>query len=195
MTGVEKIIAKIEQDSLAKSEELLARAEAQAGEVLAQAAAQAREASQAAIAAAREKAGTDVEAARARVAVTEKRALLRAKNEVIGEMVASALARLRALPAEEYFAVLAKLAAEYAQPGQGTMRLSRRDLDRLPPDFAGGLKDIAVDPQPAAIEDGFILAYGDIEQNCTFGALAAARMDDIKDALHAYVFAGGADPV
>ena len=187
MTGADKIIEKITRDALAKSEEILARAEAQAEQALAQAAAQAQGASGTAIAAAEEKAASDIAAARSRTAMTEKRILLQMKNEVIGQAIASALARLQALPEAEYFNMLARLAAEYAQPGPGVMRLAQRDLDRLPPDFSPA--GVSISPQPAEIEGGFILAYGDIEQNCSFEALVSARLDDIKDALHAFIFA------
>jgi len=187
MTGTDKIIEKIHQDAQVKSEDILARAGAKAEELLAQAAAQAQEAFKTAIAAAEEKAASDMAAARSRTAMTEKRILLQMKNEIIGQMVASALTRLLALPEAEYFGILARLAAEYAQPGQGEMRLSQRDLDRLPPDFQPA--GVSISPQPAEIEGGFILAYGDIEQNCSFEALVSARLDDIKDALHAFIFA------
>ena len=189
MTGAEKIIEKITGDSLAKSEEILARANEQAGQVLAQAAAKAEESSRAAIAEAREKAAFGIASARSRTAQAEKRILLQMKNEVIQQVIASALARLKALPEAEYFGMLARLAEHHAQPGQGVMRLSQRDLDRLPASFAQGLAGISISPRPADIEDGFILVYGDIEQNCAFGALVSARLDDIKDALHARVFA------
>jgi len=193
MTGADKIIEKITRDAQAKSEEILARAEAQAEQTLAQAAAQAREASRTAMAAAGEKASFDIAAARSRTAMTEKRILLQMKNEVIGQVVASALARLQALPEAEYFGILVRLAAEYAShglpgvTGQGEMRLSQRDLDRLPPDFKPA--GVSISPQPAGIEGGFILAYGDIEQNCSFEALVSVCLDDIKDALHAFIFA------
>jgi len=189
MNGTDKIIEKITRDSLAKSEEILARANEQAGQVLAQAAAKAEESSRTAIAETREKAAFNIAAARSRTVQAEKRILLQMKNEVIQKVIASALARLKALPEAEYFGMLARLAVEQAQLGQGIMRLSQRDLDRLPADFIQGLADISVSPQAADIEDGFILAYGDIEQNCTFDALVSARLDDIKDALHACVFA------
>jgi len=68
------------------------------------------------------------------------------------------------------------------------MLLSQKDLDRLPAGFANRLGDITIAPQPVNISDGFILVYGDVEQNCTFDALVSARLDDIKDALNAYIF-------
>ncbi|MDR2687306.1 MAG: V-type ATP synthase subunit E [Oscillospiraceae bacterium] len=189
MTGIEKIIGTIERDGAAKCEEILAAARGQAEEIRAEAALQAARAAEAAIDEARRKAQSGAAAAGARTAQAEKRVLLQMKNEVIRQAVACALARLRALPEAEYFGALARLVAEHAQPGPGEIRFSRRDLDRLPAGFAQGLANLTVSPQPAGIEDGFVLAYGDVEQNCTFEALLSARLDDIKDALHAHLFA------
>lgn len=188
MTGADKIIETITQDGAAASEEILAAAKQQAQAILAQAKAQAAQASREALEQAQAKAAFEEEAAHARAPITEKRALLQAKNEVIAQVITSAAARLNALPAAEYFAVLAKLAAQHAQPGHGAMRLSQRDLERLPADFAAALADIEISPQPADIANGFVLAYGDIEQNCTFDALIAAQLDDIKDALNNFIF-------
>ena len=189
MTGIEKIIETIGQDSAARCEEILAAARNQAEAIRAEAVEKAARAAEAALAEAQQKAKSGAVAADARTAQTEKRILLRMKNEVIRQVIASALARLKALPEAEYFDTLARLAAQYAQEGQGEMRLSQKDLDRLPTDFAGKLANITIAPQPAGIADGFLLVYGDVEQNCTFDALSSARLDDIKDALHAHLFA------
>jgi len=188
MAGINKIIAKIKQDSAEQCESILSEAKKQAGVILADAMARAAQESEAAIAEARKKADFDVAAAGPRAAQNEKRVLLQAKNEVIGQVIASSLAKLKALPVSEYFDVLARLAVACAQDGPGEMRLSQKDLDRLPSDFAGQLKNITIASQAANIPDGFILVYGDVEQNCTFEALVSARRDDIKDALNAYIF-------
>ena len=189
MAGIDKIIETIAWDSAAKCEEILAAAKEQAGAILADAMARAAKESETAIAEARQRAELGIASAGPRAAQNEKRVLLQMKNEVIGQAVASSLAKLKALPEAEYFDVLARLAAEHAQPGQGEMLLSQKDLDRIPPDFAGKLENITIAPQAADIPDGFILVYGGVEQNCTFEALISARMDDIKDALHAHIFA------
>ena len=189
MTGIDKIIDMITQDSAAKCDEILAAANAQAEAVRAEAAETATKSAEAAIAEAQERGAFGISTADSRTAQTEKRILLQMKNEVIRQVIASALDRLKALPETEYFDVLARLAAEYAQPRQGEMLLSQKDLDRLPADFAGKLRNIRIAPRCAAISDGFILVYGDVEQNCTFDALIAAHLDDIKDALHAHIFA------
>jgi len=189
MAGIDRIIETIARDGAAKCEEILAGAKEQAGAILADAMAKAAKENEAAIAEARRRAELSIATAGPRAAQNEKRVLLQMKNEVIGQAIASSLAKLRNLPTEEYFDVLARLAVEHAQPGPGKMLLSQKDLDRLPADFANKLGDIAISPQPVNISDGFILVYGDIEQNCTFDALVSARLDDMKDALHACLFA------
>jgi len=189
MAGIDRIIETIAWDSAAKCDEILAAAKSQAEAIRAEAEAKAAQLNEAASAEARQRAELSIAAAGPRAAQTEKRILLQVKNEVIQQVITSALDRLRALPETQYFDLLTRLAAEHAQPGPGEMRLSQKDLDRLPADFAGRLGDITISPQPANISDGFILVYGDIEQNCTFDALVSARLDDMKDALHACVFA------
>lgn len=189
MTGTEKMIDTILQDAQREHEEILAQAKQQAGDIAAQAALQAEQESSAAVAAVQEKAAFDLASAQQRTAATEKRIVLQMKNEVIAETIAAAVQRLKTLPQADYFDMLAKLAQKHAMPGHGVMRFSQRDLERLPADFEKKLTDIEISQQPADITDGFVLVYGDIEQNCTMDALAAARLDDIKDALHAFIFA------
>ena len=187
MIGIDKIIDRIAGDSAAKCEDILAAAKEQAEAAKAEAVAQAKESRHTAIAAAQQKTQSDIAASGSRIAQGEKRALLQMKNEVIQQAIASALARLKGLPTAAYFDMLARLAAS-TQAGQGEMLLSQGDLDRLPADFAGKLGGIRIAPGPADISGGFILVSGEVEYNCTFDALAADRLDDIKDALHAFIF-------
>ena len=81
--------------------------------------------------------------------------------------------------------------------GKGRLLLSQRDLQRLPADFAdtlnGMLKNqgaqVHIGAQYAKIADGFLLAYGDIEVNCSFEALLEASLEQVKDALSRELFA------
>lgn len=188
MTGIDKIIETIAQDTKAKCGEILAAANEQAEKIKAEAAESAAQTARAAIDEARQKAERSLATAESRIGQSGNRILLQMKNEVIRQVIASALAKLKALPEMEYFDALAHLAALYAQNEPGEMRLSEKDLNRLPADFAGKLGNLSIAPKPADIADGFVLVYGDVEQNCTFDALISARLDDIKDALHAHIF-------
>ena len=48
---------------------------------------------------------------------------------------------------------------------------------------------VHIGAQYAKIADGFLLAYGDIEVNCSFEALLEASLEQVKDALSRELFA------
>lgn len=198
MTGLEQIIKQIESDAAASAasirkeadekavqitEEARRRGEARAQEIAAQAQQQAK----------------DVQSRAASAAALQKRQrILAAKQQIISELLDKSLQAMYSLPPGEYFADILKLASKYALPQAGEIYFSQKDLDRLPKGFekalaqvvpAGGSLTIAQDDQP--IDGGFILAYGGIEQNCSFQALFDAARDGLQDKLHALLFAGG----
>ena len=63
----------------------------------------------------------------------------------------------------------------------GTMLLSEKDFKRCPSDFASRLgSNISIEGSSAVTDGGFILKYGDVEINCTLGALFTAYADELK---------------
>ncbi|MBQ6021209.1 MAG: hypothetical protein IJL26_13630 [Clostridia bacterium] len=115
-------------------------------------------------------------------------AVLAAKNAKIDEVIARALAELKALPDAEYFEVLKALAVKYASNGSGVVRLSEKDLARLPESFAAELnaalgegKSLVIGGEGVDIDGGLILEYGKILWNCSFDSLAAEFAEDIRD--------------
>ena len=42
--------------------------------------------------------------------------------------------------------------------------------------------------EPRPIEDGFVLVYGGIEENCTFRALMDAKKDQLQDTVNQILF-------
>lgn len=196
MTGLEKIIEKIEQKSAARCEEILAEARALAADIEAKTAAQA----EMMLADARAKAALDAED-RLRMAESgaEQKArqiILAARIEAVNETLDAAAEALNAMPAQEYFDALISLAVANAAEGQGQLRLSSRDIARLPADFEQRLNaalaangaSVSVGTEPAPIENGFILIYGDIEINCSFEALLEAYRDELKETVCNIIF-------
>ncbi|MDY4254194.1 MAG: hypothetical protein SOX69_00505, partial [Oscillospiraceae bacterium] len=73
------------------------------------------------------------------------------------------------------------LAKKNLRNDKGTLCMSDEDIKRCPADFASRLGgNITVSSVPEKTDGGFILKYGDIEINCTFGALFAAYSDELK---------------
>lgn len=196
MTGLEKIIEKIEQKSAARCEEILAEARALAADIEAKSAAQA----ETMLADARAKAALDAED-RLRMAESgaEQKArqiILAARIEAVNETLDAAAEALNAMPTKEYFDALISLAVANAATGQGQLRLSSRDIARLPADFEQRLNEalaangasVFVGTEPAPIDNGFILIYGDIEINCSFEALLEAYRDELKETVCNIIF-------
>ena len=194
MNGLEKIAAQIRQQSQQEADTLIAQAqrEADAQVALAQTAAD-RAAAQAA-SAARSEADAEVTRASAASAADGRRQLLAEKQAQIASVLDEAVRRIAALPDTEYFDLMLRMAARAAQPGDGTVVFSAADLQRLPADFESRLNStiehgtLHVSAQPRAIENGFVLVYGDIEENGTLAAQMDARRAEMQDAVNRILF-------
>ena len=65
------------------------------------------------------------------------------------------------------------------QSGTGVMYISTSDKDRMPEDFVKKIEKIAkekngsitIEDSRDNVENGFVLVYGDIEENCQIKAL------------------------
>ena len=196
MAGLEKIIERIASDSAAKCDGIIFDAQNEAQKIKDAAAQQAADDQAAIVEAAKKEAKALVDMAESGAELEGKKNLLATRVEIINKAIDVASKKLGDMPDDEYFAALYALAKKYAQSGEGTMLLSKKDLGRLPKDFAKKINEglakgakISVAKDPADISDGFILVYGDIEINCTFEALIEDSRDAIKDELFSIIFA------
>ncbi len=131
MNGIEKITARIQEDSQKEIDEQLARARAEAADIIARYRAQA-EAEAADIVARGEKAAAERESRLASVDQLEcRKAVLGAKQEVIELAFRRAKEKLLALPQEEYVALLADLAVKASSTGREKLIFSQADRARV----------------------------------------------------------------
>ena len=107
-----------------------------------------------------------------------KQKYLEAKQKIISDIVNKAYNKMVNASDEEYFGYLIKMTEEYAQPTEGKMCLNKKDLERLPKDFQEKIN----------IENGMILDYGDIVENCTFDAVFHNKKDDLQDEINRFLF-------
>ncbi|MBQ9899477.1 MAG: V-type ATP synthase subunit E [Ruminococcus sp.] len=118
-----------------------------------------------------------------------KRRLLACRVECIDKAVARTVEKLNSLPDKEYFALLEKLITRRMTGENGTLYLGKRDLSRIPADFADRLNaaarshggSLTLSDTAADIADGFILEYGLISENCSFGAILEAEREGVRD--------------
>lgn len=197
MNGLKNILLKIEEDGSAEAarieKEAILHAEEYKAGVLETAKAEAGE-----IAAdAEKKAAVIDESAKSGCEAYIKRQELAARAQVINDFIGYAAEKIDGMDDGEYFDTLEKLIVKYAQNGEGELILNKKDSDRMPQDFMekvnkeiknGSVKKSAVTDDK--IKSGFIIRYGEIEQNCTFEALLEEKKDETKDAVFRLI--GGA---
>jgi len=197
MTGLEKILKAIEDEAQARADEIISEANKQAEQILS-AARQEGELEAGKIA---QKASEEVKSVLSRAesaaVLQERKAILEAKQQIINETIIKARASLSELSDKEYTDILIKLIKRYAHNEVGQIVFSANDKKRLPADFTDRLKQALADKTGAAltlsektadINGGFLLVYGDIEENCSFDALFEAAREDLQDKVNSFLF-------
>ena len=196
MTGLENILAKIEEDARARAEDIRAEAARQAAHIREQAQQEADIQRDTIASQGKQKAADTLAHAQSAAALAKRQAELAAKQRLINETIEAAREQLLALPTDQYFSLLQKLAVLHALPQAGQLILSPEDKARKPALFEEGLNAALSDPSASLtvaeitrpIDGGVILVYGGIEENCSFEALFSAHADELQDMVQALLF-------
>ncbi|MDL2219115.1 V-type ATP synthase subunit E [Ruminococcaceae bacterium OttesenSCG-928-O06] len=196
MTGLDKILQEIRDEAAAEAQQALAKAKAEADEILAAAKTES-DAKVAAIEAAATQDVADIERSQESAAALQRRQrTLAQKQTLLAETLDRALQALYALDEDAYFALLSRQAVKAAQPGEGILMLNEKDKKRLPAGFEKQVADalpagasLKVSDATRPIDGGFVLKYGDVEENCSFEAIFNARTDEFSDMIREVLFA------
>lgn len=197
MTGLDKILKHIEDDASVAAEAVIAQARNKADEITTAAKAEGEKLSAQIL----EKSKSEVLACLSRgesaALLQEKKMILNAKQQVINETIDKAKDSLIVLPAKDYFEVIIKMIQKYALAEAGEIIFSSYDKKRLPEQFEGTIAkalshktnaSLKISEQTRTISGGFILIYGDVEENCTFEALFLAAKETLQDKVGALLF-------
>ena len=131
MEGIEKITAKIAQDSQEEIARLTAETEEKVRAIQASAKAQADKETADTLARGKKAAQERLERLKSAAKMETKKLELAAKQEVLGEAFDLALDKLCALPEEEYIALLTRLALEASSSGREQLVFSPKDRARV----------------------------------------------------------------
>lgn len=120
-----------------------------------------------------------------------KRKILRCRVQLIETAIKKITDKLSELPDEEYFEIINRIVLQKIHSGDGKIYFRKKDLARLPTDFSERLSTnaqkingtIKISETPADIENGFILVYGRISENCTFTEILESQKDKVRDIL------------
>lgn len=196
MTGLEKIVAEVKDDASKESADILTEAKAKSDDILAAA-------QQDALKIADEvsrKSEKDIENYRKRMAssadLKKRTAVLTAKQETITQILDEAYEKMCNADTDEYFARIERMLALYVQPEKGEILFSEKDLERMPEGFAKKIEEAAeaaggsltLSKKGADIENGFVLVYGGIEENCTLRAVFDAKKEELTDKVHKILY-------
>ena len=124
--------------------------------------------------------------------LNRRRALLAARQDIITGILDKAYDRLDKQNDEKYFEMIIKLLRQNVQPLEGKIAFSSKDMKRLPSGFEAQCSEaaaavggrLALSDKPRDIENGFVLIYGDIEENCSLRAIFDASKDELTDLVH-----------
>ena len=196
MSGLEQIISIINTQGKTAETDILAKAEKKAEEILAEGKISADAAYEEQLKKANDICNKNIESAKSGAVALKNKAILSAKVEGIYSVINAAAERLNNLSDKEYFSVVLNLAVKHAHSGNGLILFNKKDLSRIPADFIKNLNSalkeknavLALDNSPAEIPNGFVLKYGDIEENCRFSALIDAKNEELKDGIAEILF-------
>ena len=190
MSGLDKILEHISREAQAETDQILASAKEAAEKILVSGRKEAEDTA----ASIRKQSELDVAAAVGRIQsnaqLSEKRIILQAKQDKIEEVFEKAQAFLDALDDSSYMDMIGRMINRYASGQKGEILFNRRDLGRLSDAVrsAAQAKNLRVGEEPAGVRGGFILSYGDIEENCSFDVLIAASREELQDKIGLLLF-------
>lgn len=204
MNGIEKITGQIDADVQKEIDAALDQARAQAKEIEARYESQAQTQGEAL----RRKGEQDAALRRERLVdvarLEARKALLAAKQDLVGQAFDLALKKLLELPDQEYISLLAKLAVSASRTGREQVILSQKDRSRYGKQAVTMANDmlakqagphadhtsmltLAEESRPMA--GGLILRDGRVETNCSFEVLIHLQRDALSAEVARALFA------
>ena len=189
MTGLESITEQIINEAEVKAKKVLAQAQIEADEIIAQAEKDGKE--QASNIAEKSDAICKDIIARAESAssLQIRKEVLKSKQEIITAMLKNAKKALLSMSDSEYCQLIVKLINKYSTEEKGEIAFNSNDVQRVKTienEFAK--HNLTLSKRNVNIDGGFILIYGDIEENCSITALFDGADEKLQDEVHSLLF-------
>lgn len=190
MAGLDKILEHIRLDAESEVKKVITEAEREASKIVEKA----KKDAAVHMEALSEKAQADyndkLKRGESAASLRERRMILEAKQEMIEEVINNAKESLYRLPDSEYFEVLANMAKKYSTGEKGQLLLNPADKKRVTGDFGKKIESagLILSEKTRHIDGGFVLEYGDVEENCSFEALFAAEKEVLQDKVGTLLF-------
>ena len=191
ISGLSSIIGQINREAVEAAEKITAKAKEDAKQIIKKATESANDK----IEAAKQKADivfkTEFEREETSAEHGMSQTILEEKQKLLDKSVANAAEKLKSLDVKEYFNFLQTLISKYAQNKNGELMLSENDIKRMPDTFNSFVSENYPElkiVKSKKIDAGFVIKYGDIEENCTIDALIEENIDSIKEKAYMKLF-------
>lgn len=190
MTGIENILSIISSQQKQTEKLIISAAEKKADGIITEGNEKAAKEYEEYLKKAKIQLSLDYDNAVSSVDAQMKRKALAYKVKCIDETIEKTIEKLSGLSDDEYFTVLEKLVSRKADSGHGILYLNKKDSARVTDGFKNTLDNlnIEISAEPADIENGFILSYGLISENCSFRAIIDAERDSVRDIISKELF-------
>jgi V/A-type H+/Na+-transporting ATPase subunit E len=194
------ILRKIREDAEEEVARILAEAEEQARKTLAAAEAEAEAESRSILLAAEVEAEEEKRRILALERLEARRNLLAAKREMIDEVYAGVMERLRGLEDAAYLALVSRLILEAVETGEEKVLITPGDRGRITPEFIAGLNSelersgkagsLRVEEAGRDLGGGVLLRGEWTEVNCSFTELLESVKEEMEPIIVRELFPG-----
>lgn len=198
MNGIEKITERIAQDASAEIQAVEAEAKAKCDEIAASSDKAAQEEYWKLVQQGTKDAENRLERLGSVAALEAKKKILAEKQALISETFDRAIELLLALPADEYTALLARLAADSASSGTEEIILSPADKEKYGAAVCQKANELlkargkdasfVLADETRNIRGGLIAKEGNIEVNCSFEVLVGSYKSELSSSVAEILF-------
>lgn len=196
MSGLEKIIARISEESARSSEEILKDARAKAHEITLDNERKIEEECGMIARKADSSARNIIDRGEASAKLRTKQILLSGRQELLSDTIAKARQHIGELSDSEYGDFILRLFKNHLPDSDCRLLLSQRSMQRLNSDVISALNaeaaqnnvKLRISMAESDIGDGFALDFGGTEENCTVDALIERNMDELTDKAKSILF-------
>ncbi len=190
MSGLDRIIDGILDDAKRESEKITDEARAKSDEIVQKATEKAEKIIENAKVLAENEYNQMMKNAQSASEITEKRLLLHEKQNIINDVIDAAKLKIMQLDDESYFKFMERLLKKCASDEPGEIILSEKDKSRVSKSFmdAAKAKGLKMSDETRSIDGGFVLIYGDIEENCRIAAIMESEKERLYDIVNRFLF-------
>lgn len=127
----------------------------------------------------------------------KKKMILEEKQKSISKIIEKSKEYITNMKKEEYMTFFEKIVLNYAHKENGKIRLNSLDKQRYGQEMVDRLNKVLtqnskgslnLDDKESTEKSGFVMIYGDIEENCSLEAIFSEKRELFEDKINSFLF-------